>query len=326
MSLLSAKLLRGICSTQFRRSSQIKGKVESAVAYYNDVIGITEVTKAKSDVISCETNLSDAQLQRRHKQFELRKLQGRLKDIHSELDRTPRGDDRYLHLITEEHAAIKKEQGLLDEFEVLENKEREAFHELSNKVRVSHEKEREREERTKYWSVTASLIGALLGIIGATISNEVRMRNLRKMIPMSEDVRTLFDEIAQIMHSEQKQITEFITEMKTIFRLDSPKLGELKLKEPDGPIQNYLSEIKKQNAEIAKQLEELKRLTALDQALDKDPNTVVYVGDDMELLLKKTEENIESKMKLQTLLTVVVAYGVVALTLPLLYIWFNREI
>lgn len=51
-----------------------------------------------------------------------------------------------------------------------------------------------------------------MGIIGATISNEVRMRNLRKMIPMSEDVRQLFDEIAQIMHNEQKQATFLLFE------------------------------------------------------------------------------------------------------------------
>lgn len=46
-----------------------------------------------------------------------------------------------------------------------------------------------------------------MGIIGATISNEVRMRNLRKMIPMSDDVRELFSELSQITHNEQKQVT-----------------------------------------------------------------------------------------------------------------------
>lgn len=64
----------------------------------------------------------------------------------------------------------------------------------------------------------------------------------------------------------------------------------------------------------------------MDQALDKDPNTVVYVGDDMELLLKRTEENIESKIKIQTLATVVLAYGVAALALPLLYLWYNKDV
>lgn len=81
-----------------------------------------------------------------------------------------------------------------------------------------------------------------------------------------------------------------------------------------------------QNAEIVRQLEELKRLTALDQALDKDPNTIVYVGDDMELLLKRTEENIESKIKIQTLAMVVGTYGVIILALPLLYLWYNKNI
>jgi hypothetical protein len=53
---------------------------------------------------------------------------------------------------------------------------------------------------------------------------------------------------------------------------------------------------------------------------------VVYVGDDMELLLKRTEENIESKIKIQTLATVVLAYGVAALALPLLYLWYNKDV
>lgn len=43
---------------------------------------------------------------------------------------------RYLHLITEEHAAIKAERAVLDQFEQLENAEREAFHTLSNKVGI----------------------------------------------------------------------------------------------------------------------------------------------------------------------------------------------
>lgn len=81
-----------------------------------------------------------------------------------------------------------------------------------------------------------------------------------------------------------------------------------------------------QNSELSAQLTELKRLLALDQALSKDPNAVVYVGDEMELLLRKTEENIESKMKLQTLLIVVLAYGIVGISAPLLYLWYNRDL
>lgn len=78
---------------------------------------------------------------------------------------------RYLELLTEEHATIKKERGLLETFEGYESAEREAFHQLSIRVRESHEKERERVEKTKWWGVSASLIGALLGIAGSSIGN-----------------------------------------------------------------------------------------------------------------------------------------------------------
>lgn len=51
---------------------------------------------------------------------------------------------RYLDLLTEEHATIKRERHLMEEFEQAETAEREAFQALSARVRKSHEKERER--------------------------------------------------------------------------------------------------------------------------------------------------------------------------------------
>lgn len=76
---------------------------------------------------------------------------------------------------------------------------------------------------------------------------------------------------------------------------------------------------------MTSQLKELKRLVALDEALSLDPNAVVYVGDEMENLLKQTEKNIESKMKLQTLVTVVVAYSTLVVAAPLIYLWLNNQ-
>uniref|UniRef100_A0A914RIV1 Uncharacterized protein n=1 Tax=Parascaris equorum TaxID=6256 RepID=A0A914RIV1_PAREQ len=44
-----------------------------------------------------------------------------------------------------------------------------------------------RGERTKYWSISASLIGALLGIIGTTLAAEVRMRRIKEIVPTAEN-------------------------------------------------------------------------------------------------------------------------------------------
>lgn len=52
---------------------------------------------------------------------------------------------------------------------------------------------------------------------------------------------------------------------------------------------------------------------------------VVYVGDEIGTMLSQTERNLESKMKLQTLLGVVVVYSSLALALPLIYFLFKRD-
>uniref|UniRef100_A0A7E4ULV0 Coiled-coil domain-containing protein 51 n=1 Tax=Panagrellus redivivus TaxID=6233 RepID=A0A7E4ULV0_PANRE len=321
LTLASRRLLH--CS--YRQCTPLKARVENTLSHYEQLIGLADVKQAQNDVVQCEERLSAAQLLRRDKQMDLKKLQNRIKEIHGELDRTPRGDDRYLHLLTEEHAAIKQEQALLDDFEGVENAEREAFHMLSTKVRWSHEKEREYGERTKYWSISASLVGALLGILGTSIGNELRMRRIKEMIPTSQEVRPLLQKITDLVHSEHQQVAQFVSEMKEVLRLDSPKLAQLHLEKPAGAESEIVNAFQAQLNEVTGQLKELKRLVALDQALAADPNAVVYVGDEMEDLLRQTEKNIESKMKLQTLVTVVVAYAVLGVAAPLLYLWLNNQ-
>src|SRR3569832_2455127 len=85
-------------------------------------------------------------------------IQLKLKEIHVELDKTSRGEDQYLHLLTHEHALIKKERSFMDEFKRMERAERDCFTLLSNRLRDSHEKERERAEKTKYGSIIGSII------------------------------------------------------------------------------------------------------------------------------------------------------------------------
>ena len=94
-----------------------------------------------------------------------------LKDIHLELEKTHRGEDRYLVLVTQEHQVLKDEKQLQEEFKQFEKTERECFSSLSNAVRDSHEKERAQAEKTKYWSVLGSILGTCIGIFGTTINN-----------------------------------------------------------------------------------------------------------------------------------------------------------
>ena len=47
--------------------------------------------------------------------------------------------------------------------DVAEDLERRHFMEYSSAVRLSHEKERSRVERTKYWSIIGSVSGTIIG-------------------------------------------------------------------------------------------------------------------------------------------------------------------
>ena len=87
------------------------------------------------------------------------------------MEKTHRGEDRYLVLVTQEHQVLKEEKNMQEEFKFFEKSEREYFSSLSNAVRDSHEKERAQAEKTKYWSVLGSIIGTCIGIIGTTINN-----------------------------------------------------------------------------------------------------------------------------------------------------------
>uniref|UniRef100_A0A914I9K6 Coiled-coil domain-containing protein 51 n=1 Tax=Globodera rostochiensis TaxID=31243 RepID=A0A914I9K6_GLORO len=316
------------------RLQHFKPKPAAAAVYkhhhQSPFIGLTEVHKARDEVNQCEHNLYLAQQGRREKQTELNLLQSRLRDIHSELDRTQRGEDRYLHLLTEEHAAIKRERELLSSFELLEAKERDAFNILSNKVRISHEREREREERTKYWSLTGSLLGAFFGIFGTTIVNEVRMRHIREMIPAGQELRPLLGEMAKIAREGQENVVDFLEDLKNSLSLDSPKLSNLAEKREielgeEMDVKKSIDDLKEQNDQMLDRMGELKRLIHLERSLSdaEGGRAVAYIGDDMAAMLHQTEQNIEARLKLQTLVAVVGFYAALVITLPLIYFYFS---
>ena len=98
------------------------------------------------------------------------------------MERTPRGDDKYLELVTQEHTFIKEELSLLHTYQGLERNERSSFKLLSVAVRDSHEKERSQGEKTKYYSLIFSLVGVCVGGLISVFTNERRMRKMRQVI------------------------------------------------------------------------------------------------------------------------------------------------
>ena len=200
---------------------------------------MTEVKAAQARVVECERKFIETQEMRREAQKMISDVQKRIKDIHLELEKTHRGEDRYLVLVTQEHQVLKEEKNLLDEFKFYEKGEREYFSNLSNAVRDSHEKERAQAEKTKYWSILGSILGTCIGIIGTTINNRftfsplnlkfnnvtrMRMAELRRLVSQNssvEEIQAIGDGLAKDFKAHQEDLARLLV---AICRVDFNQL------------------------------------------------------------------------------------------------------
>jgi len=197
---------------------------------YENFVGLTEVKAAQARVVECERKFIETQEMRREAQIKISDVQKRIKDIHLELEKTHRGEDRYLVLVTQEHQVLKEERNLQDEFKFHEKSEREYFSALSNSVRNSHEKERAQAEKTKYWSVLGSILGACIGIIGTTINNRMRMNELRRLVSQNssvEEIQAIGTELKEDFSGHRDSLATLVTEVKGVIEQAGSSLQNL---------------------------------------------------------------------------------------------------
>lgn len=280
-----------------------------------------------------ENQFISSQARRQEKQRDMAEVQQQIREVHTDLDKTRRSDDRYLDLLTQEHGLIKDHKALDIDFKLLEKVERDNFSILSQCLRDSHEKERARAERTKYWSLIGSAVGALIGILGTTINNSLRMRELKNLVRESTDpgkINAILGSLTGMIRTQQSQIRGFLHELKVIIQSEKP--GSLQLLSLNALGDNFgdsmdmersselvdhfdslSASIRSQEEALKHDMLELKGLIAADHA---DKGQIVYVGPQLEDLLHEAERNLEWKMKINTLASVVAGYGIMALLVP----------
>ncbi len=262
-------------------------------------------------------------------------MQQRLRALGAELEKVHRGDERYLTLLTQEHNIIKEEKQLNDEISFAEEEERVKFSALSSAVRESHEKERARTERTKYWSIIGSIIGAIIGILGTSINNYLRMREIRGIVSESAEggveLRGLVTQLSSTMSNQHNQMSAFIGDLKGIvgnisggdtkgivLPVNAKIATSANTEQFEQQTREILDQIKKQDAEVEQEIKAIKDILASSKAVDSEGN-IVYVGPQLEGMLENTERHLEWRIKINALWTVTLIYGAFALTLPVLY-------
>ncbi|GAB6026147.1 hypothetical protein CHUAL_012343 [Chamberlinius hualienensis] len=260
-------------------------------------------------MLQTEKAFSDTQDLRRSGQTKILEIHNKLKDIRLELDKTSRVEDRYLQLVTKEHSIIKEERKLQEELRNYEKEERERFQSLTNSVRESHEKERSYAEKTKYWSVIGSVVGALVGIAGTAYNNRKRLKELRNIVVESiESSTSTVQEIRSVLSQFQLQDQEQIAQ-KLLKIANKATLQNNSIK--DAAISNKLDELKKVLTD---------RLVVLNSCNSHD---VIYVTKDFEKIIKDSENRLQSKMQMNSAVTVAVLSGALVVSIGIVYKLFG---
>uniref|UniRef100_A0A2M4BUK1 Uncharacterized protein n=1 Tax=Anopheles marajoara TaxID=58244 RepID=A0A2M4BUK1_9DIPT len=188
-----------------------KSKLYEAQSFYDEFSGMNEVKLAQSKVIEIQDQLQMVQERRRHVLLELTLVRKQLQDIHLELQKSVRGEHRYVELIKEEFEVLSREKEKNQIFQIIDQEERELFSHLTASVKTSHEKERMQANNVKYWSIIASGVGALLGIIATSINYYFRNTQF-------ETIRKAGEENQRMLLEMKRQLGSLETTLGTVQR------------------------------------------------------------------------------------------------------------
>ncbi|KAH9504803.1 Coiled-coil domain-containing protein 51 [Bulinus truncatus] len=293
---------------------------------YEDFVGLTEVKQAQEKVVNAEQKFLQVQEDRRSMQQELLAVQAEVRKVAAELEKTSRTDSRYIDLVKKEHEILLVEKEMNNKIKTLDKAERDFFSLLSAALRESHEKERARAEKTKYWSIIGSVVGAIIGIAGTTFNNMKRMKELRAIITESAENTAEYKEVAdnliKTVASQQSKSENFISPVSD----DSIQVSKLDMANLTNPFlvnhkilkehtDTILSHTERQSNTLMTQLNEVQKVLAVNMA-GMNSDQVVYVGPELEVMLQRTEQKLE---KVHTKNTLVAA---AAMTLSMLILAF----
>ena len=266
---------------------------------------------------------------RRAFQQQLIAVQARIKAVAMEVEKATRGTDEYVDWVTKENQIIREEKAIVEQLTMSEANEKQYFSDLSSALRASHEKERARAERTKYWGIMGSIIGAAIAFIGTTVNNYLRMKELRKLVTSSADASKFYHDqtvmLGQTVNQQYGKMESFLDDIRQQLGQEtnanfsnSSDLKQSSSAVQSGKLEEILSNLKVQESNLEKEFKEVKKLIVISKSgKDMGVENIVYVGPEVEGMLKDTEKSLEWKMKLQALGTVTLVYAAIAVTVPI---------
>ncbi|XP_068010236.1 mitochondrial potassium channel [Melanerpes formicivorus] len=327
---------------------------------YEEFVGINEVREAQGKVTEAEHVFMVARGIVREARESVEAQQIKLKEIRDRLDRVSRDDTQYLELATLEHRLLQEEKRYRAAYLNAEESEREKFALFSAAVRESHEKERTRAEKTKNWSIIGSVLGAIIGVLGSTYVNRVRLQELKVLVLEAQkgpiNLQEAIKEQASSYYLQQKDLSDVVADLKNVLQTRTSqeiKGGTLLTREdksnsmkidslliPLNEQLNYTKQVSSCLGSLQQQLSSLQEsivqvigeVQAVKAAVRSRPMERVTPRSSVEgksqapamrdviLELCDTERRLETQIKRNSIYSTAVTCAVFAVTLPVLYV------
>ncbi|XP_070591802.1 mitochondrial potassium channel isoform X2 [Erythrolamprus reginae] len=326
---------------------------------YEEFVGINEVREAQGNVTEAEKQFMFARgiVRETRETWETQQL--KLKEIRDRLDRVSRDDAQYLELATLEHKLLQEEKRYRINYLTAEESEREAFSLFSAAVRESHEKERTRAEKTKNWSIIGSVVGALIGVLGSTYVNRVRLQELKALVFEAQkgpaSLQEALRDQATAYHSQKQDLGDLIASLKDILQfatVTSTQEGEGASLTKDRPttslkidpvlvsvkeqlayskqISSFLGSLQEQLCNLEKNLgqmlQEVQNIKVVPQSVSEEgglPSEAkgrAVEAEGVVLELGNTEKRLGTQMKKNSVYSTVFTCTMLAVGFPVLYI------
>lgn len=196
--------------------------------------------------------------------------QQKLRNLRDEMDRLSRTDSRYLQLFTEEHALLKNEVFLMNEYKIKENEERDLFFSLSASLRDSQEKERVRVERIKYLQLGLSIACTTLGILSAFVYSYLKNSSINRILTYET---TQFSDVKEMMANV----------------LNKQEQLELLIEKSHAILKDNISIVQNESLKLMSQLENKKQEEEKKKVLES--NVVAWI----ESALSESDQNVEEQ-------------------------------
>ncbi|NXL38050.1 CCD51 protein, partial [Glaucidium brasilianum] len=327
---------------------------------YEEFVGINEVREAQGKVTEAENVFMIARGIVREARENVEAQQIKLKEIRDRLDRVSRDDTQYLELATLEHRLLQEEKRYRAAYLNAEESEREKFSLFSAAVRESHEKERTRAEKTKNWSIIGSILGAIIGVLGSTYVNRVRLQELKVLVLEAQkgpiNLQEAIKEQASSHHLQQKDLSDVIAELKNVLQTrisqevkegalltredknDSIKIDSLLIPLNEqlnytkqvssclGSLQQQFKSLQESIAQMISEMQSVKLAVHMRPTERVTPRASVEgkgqasAVRDVILELCDTERRLETQIKRNSLYSTALTCAMFAITVPVLYI------